>query len=163
DESMIMKRSYLFEKAAERAFDRAMAELGEETESYLRIKYVGPGPPYSFARLEFSKGNFEVIDDARRRLSLPERARLEEIKASYRRLSLKYHPDKNPGDEQSSERFKQIDGAYKILEAYCSSCRGSPAFDVPGGLKNPKSKTENATYSFAKGDVEKAFIVRREI
>ncbi len=151
DESMIMKRSYLFGKAEEAAFDQAIAELGEETESYLRIKYVGPGPPYSFACLEFSEGNFDLVDDARKMLSLPERVRFEDIKSSYRRLSLKHHPDKNPDDQLSSDRFRQIDEAYKILETYCFSSGGSLL------------SRQNAEYSFAKDDVESTFIVREEI
>ena len=36
----------------------------------------------------------------------------EEIKKSYRKLSLKYHPDKNPEGE---EKFKQINESYKLL------------------------------------------------
>jgi molecular chaperone DnaJ len=39
----------------------------------------------------------------------------EEIKRSYRRLALKYHPDKNPGDPLSEAAFKEIAEAYDIL------------------------------------------------
>ncbi len=38
-----------------------------------------------------------------------------EIKKSYRRLAVKYHPDKNPGDTSAEEMFKQISRAYAIL------------------------------------------------
>lgn len=38
-----------------------------------------------------------------------------EIKKSYRRLAVKYHPDKNPGDTSAEEMFKQISSAYAIL------------------------------------------------
>jgi len=40
---------------------------------------------------------------------------LEEIRAAYRRLALKFHPDKNPGDEVAEDRFKQISEAYQVL------------------------------------------------
>ena len=38
-----------------------------------------------------------------------------EIKKKYRKLALKYHPDKNEGDKQAEERFKEISEAYAVL------------------------------------------------
>jgi molecular chaperone DnaJ len=38
-----------------------------------------------------------------------------EIKSSYRRLAMKYHPDKNPGDHQAEEKFKEAAEAYEVL------------------------------------------------
>jgi len=37
------------------------------------------------------------------------------IKSSFRRLAMRYHPDKNPGDESAEARFKQINAAYGVL------------------------------------------------
>jgi len=39
----------------------------------------------------------------------------EEIKKSYRKLAVKYHPDKNPGDKTAEEKFKELSEAYEIL------------------------------------------------
>lgn len=39
----------------------------------------------------------------------------ETIKRSYRRLALQYHPDRNPGDKEAEERFKEISEAYEVL------------------------------------------------
>ncbi len=48
-------------------------------------------------------------------LQVPRGAGESEIKTAYRRLALKYHPDKNPGDASAEERFKEASEAYDVL------------------------------------------------
>lgn len=48
-------------------------------------------------------------------LGVDRNADAADIKAAYRRLALKYHPDRNPGDAEAEERFKQINEAYAVL------------------------------------------------
>jgi DnaJ-class molecular chaperone len=48
-------------------------------------------------------------------LGLKQTASIEEVKKAYRKLSLKFHPDKNDGDEFFTERFKEIQEAYETL------------------------------------------------
>ncbi|MBI1871649.1 MAG: molecular chaperone DnaJ [Chlamydiae bacterium] len=42
-------------------------------------------------------------------------ASLEELKKAYRQMAMKYHPDRNPGDKASEEKFKEVSEAYEIL------------------------------------------------
>lgn len=48
-------------------------------------------------------------------LGVSRNASEEEIKKAYRKLALQYHPDRNPGDKQSEEKFKEVSEAYQIL------------------------------------------------
>jgi len=48
-------------------------------------------------------------------LGVERNASKEEIKRAYRKLALKTHPDRNPGNKKSEERFKEINEAYQVL------------------------------------------------
>lgn len=48
-------------------------------------------------------------------LGLPRSATPEDIKKAFRKLALKYHPDKNHGDKAAEEQFKNINEAYAVL------------------------------------------------
>ena len=48
-------------------------------------------------------------------LGVDRKADEAEVKKAYRKLALKYHPDKNPGDKEAEEKFKEASEAYEVL------------------------------------------------
>ncbi|MGN1382274.1 MAG: molecular chaperone DnaJ [Eubacterium sp.] len=48
-------------------------------------------------------------------LGLKKGASEEEIKKAFRKMALKYHPDRNPGDKSAEEKFKEVNEAYTVL------------------------------------------------
>jgi curved DNA-binding protein len=48
-------------------------------------------------------------------LGVSRSASAEEIRSAYRKLAMKYHPDRNPDDKQAEERFKEANEAYQVL------------------------------------------------
>ncbi len=51
-------------------------------------------------------------------LELNDGESFDAIKKAYRKLALKYHPDRNHGSKEAEEKFKQINDAYEYLEDY---------------------------------------------
>ena len=49
-------------------------------------------------------------------LGVSRTATQEEIKKGYRRMAMKYHPDRNKGDKHAEEKFKQVGEAYEVLK-----------------------------------------------
>ncbi|MBQ0050442.1 MAG: J domain-containing protein [Treponema sp.] len=79
-------------------------------------------------------------------LGVQKSATQDEIKSAYRKLAVKYHPDKNPGDKQAEEMFKKISAAYDVLgdetkrrqyDSYgsTSSSYGSSGYGYNGGYQ----------------------------
>jgi curved DNA-binding protein CbpA len=57
----------------------------------------------------------QTTTDLYKLLGLPRDATQDDIRKAHRKLVLKHHPDANPGDHSSEERFKEIQRAYEVL------------------------------------------------
>jgi molecular chaperone DnaJ len=89
-------------------------------------------------------------------LEVGKEATPEEINKAYRKLALKYHPDKNPGDTGAEERFKELAAAYDVLrdpdkrKEYDAVLAGGnrPSFEEFGGFGgDPDEWTMEDIYS----------------
>ena len=71
--------------------------------------------------------NFREVNSARKILGLTETATLQEIKETYRKLSLRYHPDRCKGKKKKEceQMFKKINEANRIIMAYCAGYKYS--------------------------------------
>ena len=49
-------------------------------------------------------------------LGCPKEATADDLKKSYRKLAMQYHPDRNPGDKQAEAKFKELNSAYDVLK-----------------------------------------------
>src|SRR4026209_101066 len=84
-------------------------------------------------------------------LDLPRTATEADIKKAYRRLAMKYHPDRNPNDKSAEEKFKEAKEAYEVL------CDGQKraAYDQYGhaGVDSSIGGGRGPSFSDAFGDI----------
>jgi molecular chaperone DnaJ len=82
----------------------------------------------------------------------------KEIKAAYRRLARKYHPDLNKGDKQAEERFKELAEAFAVLsdpEKRAKYDRGG--HEAFGPEFNPFAGADFGQFDFGEGDLSQLF------
>lgn len=72
-------------------------------------------------------------------LNVTKEATQDEIKKSYRKLALEFHPDRNPGDKSAEEKFKEISEAYAVL----SDQKKRQQYDVLGDKRFQQAQSSN--------------------
>lgn len=77
-------------------------------------------------------------------LGVSNKASFEEIKAAYRNLAKRYHPDKNPGNKSAEEHFKEIQQAYAVLSNPDKRERYDLKFLYGSAYKRQKQNTQYA-------------------
>ena len=84
-------------------------------------------------------------------LGVPRNATEDAIKKAYRRLAMKYHPDRNPDDKEAEERFKEAKEAYEVL----TDAQKRAAYDQYGraGLDAARGAGQGFSPSDAFGDI----------
>ena len=93
--------------------------------------------------------------DYYRILEIKEDADFSEIKKKYRKLAIKYHPDKNPGDDEAVKKFREITEAYEILgdekkrKEYDNKRKFKNGQENNKNLKNKNNFSDN-NFSFGK-------------
>ena len=88
-------------------------------------------------------------------LGIEKSADQDTIKKAYRKLAVKYHPDRNPGDKEAEEKFKEATEAYEIL----SDDQKRPIYDQYGfaGLEGMGAGGGAGGYSHAFHDFSDLF------
>jgi molecular chaperone DnaJ len=93
-------------------------------------------------------------------LGVPRNAGEEEIKKAYRKQAVKFHPDKNPGDKQAEENFKELGHAYEIL----SDPQKRAAYDQYGhDAFDPRARARGGGFAGAGGGFHDPFDIFREV
>ena len=91
-------------------------------------------------RLEVKMNKYEIITDARKALELQEYATMDQIKANYRRLIMRWHPDQCKNKpEICRKKAEELTNAYEIIMNYCRNYKFS--FE-PGEVEKYISKEE---------------------
>ena len=93
-------------------------------------------------------------------LGVNKNANSEELKSAYRKLAVKYHPDKNPGDKAAEDKFKEASEAYGILSD--KSKKLVKEQEIPSGHNSEDYIVERVEYKSHDGRLVPLTITRHK-
>jgi molecular chaperone DnaJ len=82
-------------------------------------------------------------------LGVSKTASQDEIKKAYRKLVQQFHPDKNPGDQEAEDRFKEVQGAYDVL----SDPEKRKQYDAFGSADGRGGGFRGGNFDFGEGGI----------
>jgi len=156
NKEMIMNYSFLVDKTEESALEFQLNKLAEKYKDEVKFKYIGPMAAYSFAVINLSLGNFDLVDGARKTLGLEESATFLNIRDAYHKLAAEHHPDKHEYKkdqvilEKAEKKMKDIITASEVLTVYCKH------------YLSALSPEKEQLCSFKKEDVEDSIIIKEK-
>lgn len=77
-------------------------------------------------------------------LGIKRSASQDEIKRAYRKAVFRYHPDRNPGDDEAAGKFKQVLDAYEVLSDFKRRANYDQVNRAPEGESEPEPEPESA-------------------
>ena len=83
-------------------------------------------------------------------LGVSKTASPDEIKKAYRKLVQQFHPDKNPGDKDAEDRFKEVQGAYDVL----SDAAKRKQYDAFGSADGRAGGVRGGNFNFGEGGIK---------
>src|SRR3954466_10637515 len=92
-------------------------------------------------------------------LGVDKKATQDEVKKAYRKMAVKYHPDKNPGDKKAEESFKEVGEAYEAL----SDPQKKAAYDQYGHAAFDRSRGGGGFGAGRGGGFHDPFEIFREV
>ncbi len=92
-----------------------------------------------------------MIQDPYQILGVSRDASDEEIKRAYRQLAKKYHPDRNPGDQEAAKKMQQINAAYEQIKnpEKANPQQGYGGYDPFGGQRTYTDQSQGDSYQQA--------------
>src|SRR4030065_2259614 len=106
-----------------------------------------------------------AVKDYYNTLGVDKNASQDEIKKAFRKLARKYHPDLNPGDKVSEQKFKEVNEAYEVLSdtkkrAEYDQFGRSPSEGGPG-FEGFRAHDFGDVFDFGFGDIFSDVLGRR--